>query len=347
MYYCIRRIDVKKLNLTFRFVLDQIKSGRQTRSNSMRFKNYYLNSKDDKRTNFAKIFDYFIWRIITFFMVFLFLYLRINRLYASVTATSVIVIIIHSIAVRGRNFKLKQMKKQKRRHIAGQRVYNEIMNKTADEMEKYLENLFSRIGFNQISFLENAQRYILLKAGYRGYETIILFYMYRNDFEVELKEVREFFYTMLDNGVNKGILMTTSDFTNNSYDFVDKLNEKEEELTLILANKEQFLNIIEQNNLFPSEEEIDEIIESKVRRQTNRWNKYKTTALSKNNFKKYIVVSLYLVLTAWYTPYITYYIIVASAILGLAAITFIFNTIYSLEDDKENLMDFKELLNNM
>jgi len=335
---------MKKIDLLFRFIANQLKGQKENRSNSIRFKNYYSSVKDDKRNAFAKIFDYSMWRMLVFFIAFLYLYLETNRLYISILLSSASFIVVHSLAIRGRKRKFEQMKDQKRRYIASQRVYNELMNKTVDEMKEYIKEIFSTIGFVKFKFKEVDQRYILLNSVYKEEEIMLLFNIYKNDFDVEVKEVKEFIDVLEESKIKKGILITTSDFTNDSYDYVSNLNEN---CGLLLVNKEQLLKIIENNGLFPNDEEIDEIIESKISKREKKWDKYKKSALSKNKVKGYVILSIYLAVTAWYTPYTTYYMIVSSVILALASITFISNIISKTKGSEENGVDFEELLNDM
>jgi len=335
---------MKKIDLLFRFIANQLKGQKENRSNSIRFKNYYSSVKDDKRNAFAKIFDYSMWRMLVFFIAFLYLYLETNRLYISILLSSASFIVVHSLAIRGRKRKFEQMKDQKRRYIASQRVYNELMNKTVDEMKEYIKEIFSTMGFVEFKFKEVDQRYILLNSVYKEEEIMLLFNIYKNDFDVEVKEVKEFIDVLEESKIKKGILITTSDFTNDSYDYVSNLNEN---CGLLLVNKEQLLKIIENNGLFPNDEEIDEIIESKISKREKKWDKYKKSALSKNKVKGYVILSIYLAVTAWYTPYTTYYMIVSSVILALASITFISNIINKTKGREENGVDFEELLNDM
>lgn len=335
---------MKKISSIFKFIVDQIKRQEKGRGDSLRFRNYYLKTENDDKSIFAKTFDYSIRGLIVFFILFLLLYLKTNRLYLSIIITSVVIAVFHSMAVMKENHKFQQMKEYKRRYVAGQRVYNEIMNKTAGELKDYIKEIFIPMGFSRFEFIESTQRHILLKSLYRDNKIMILFNIYKNDLDVELKEVKEFIYTMIDNEVRRGILVTTSDFTEDSYGFADKLSKN---YTLLLVNKKQLLGIIEKSGLFPDEKEIDEIIESEISKKRNGLNEYKKTVLSKNKIKRYIILSLYLMLTAWYTPYTIYYMIVAGFILALAFFTFMFNAIYDFEAEEDETTDFKELLNNM
>ncbi len=335
---------MKTINLIIRFITDQIKGRKENRGNSLRFRNYYLTTDDDKRSTFAKVFDYSIWRIILFFILFVFICLKINQLYISIFITLITITILNSMVIRSRNRKYQQIKEEKRRYIGSQKIYNEIINKTMDEMEKYVKDIFTPTGFSDFELIEKSKRYILLKSLYKEHKVMMLFNVYGIDFDVQLKEVKEFVCTIIDKNIYKGILVTTSNFTNDSYDFINTLGEN---YNLLLVNKEQFLNIIKKNGFFPKDEEIDEIIESKISKRGKKWIKYKRTILSKNKIRGYIILSIYLILTAWYTPYTIYYVIVASIILALAFITFIFHSIYNSETDKEESVDFEELLNNM
>lgn len=332
---------MKKIDDLFRFINKQIKGYKKSRGNSLRFRNYYTSAKDDKRSNIAKVFDYSIWRILIFFITFLYVYLNINRLYLSILLTTLSFAIIHTLAIVGRKRKFNHMKKQKRHYIASQRVYSEIMNKTVDEMKEYMKELFTSIGFKDLNLEESNKKSILLATIYKKEKIMILFNMYKNDFDVELKEVKEFSNIIKENCAKKGILITTSDFTNDSYDYI------KENSSLILINKENLLKIIEDNGLFPNNEEIDEIIESKISKKEKRWIKYKELALAKNNKKKYIVLSIYLAIAAWYTQYTIYYMIISGFILSLAVITFLSNLFRKTNTEEDNEVDFEELLNDM
>ncbi len=330
--------------MIYRFIIEQIRGEKRDRGDSLRFRNYYLKTENDSKNIFAKIFDYLIWGTIVFCILFLFSYLKTGKLYLSIVITLVAIVVFNVIVIKNRSLRFQQLKEQKRRHIASQRVYNEIMNKTAGEMTDYIKEIFVSMGFGQFEFMENTQKRILLKSLYRGNKVMILLNIYKNDLDVELREVKEFVYTMANNGIRKGILITTSDFTKDSHNFINKLSKN---YALLLVNKKQLLNIIEKNGFFPDEKEIDEIIENEISGKSNRLNRYRNAVLSKDKVKGYIILSLYLMLTAWYTPYIVYYMIVAGFILALAFVTFILNIGYNLGTEKDESTDFKELLNNM
>ncbi|MCK9267097.1 MAG: restriction endonuclease [Alkaliphilus sp.] len=335
---------MEKINSVFRSAIGRIRGQKGDRANSFRFKKYYLRTQNGDRGAFAKILDYLVSRIIIPVILFLFLYLKTDKLYLSTFIALVVGAVFYVMGMRNGIRRFQQIKEQKRRYVASQKIYNEIMNKTTGEMGDYIQEVFAPMGFNQFEFIRGAQKYILLKSLYKGNKVIIQFDIYRKGFDVELKEVKEFIYTMADNKMKKGILITASDFTKDSYDFINKLSKN---YTLLLINREKLLKIIEQNGLFPDEEEIDEIIESKISKKENRLDEYKKIILSKSKIRGYIILALYLILTAWYTPYIIYYMIAAGFIMALAFITFIFNIGYNSEMEKDKSMDFRELLKNM
>lgn len=335
---------MKRIDLLFRSIDNRIKKQKKNRGDSLRFKNYYLKTEDGNGGVFAKIFDCLIKGAIIFCILFLFSYLRTGRSYLSIVISSIAVSIFYIVTIKHQNFRFQQLKEKKRQYIAGRKVYSEIMNKTVSETKDYIKEIFTSVGFSRFEFMENTQNRILLKTLYGGNRIMVLFNIYKNDLEVELREVKEFVHVMEDNNTKRGIFITTSDFTKDSYDFINKLSKN---YTLLPINKKQLLNIIKRSGLFPGEDEIDEMIENKISKTRNRLNEYRKTILSKNKIKGYIVLALYLTLTAWYTPYIIYYMIMAGFILALAFITFISNIDYDSGTEEDKPTDFKELLNDI
>ncbi|ABW18900.1 hypothetical protein Clos_1355 [Alkaliphilus oremlandii OhILAs] len=331
---------MKKIDSFFKFISSQLKGSNRSRGNSLRFRNYYLSVKDDKRNNVAKIVDYSMWRICLFFLMFIYIYSKINKLSISILISTFSFILVHKIAIKGREHKFQQMKEQKRRYIGSQKVYNEIMNKTTDEMKVYIKKVFGVMGFTELNFKKVDQRHILLNSVYKEEKIMLLFNIYKNDLDVELKEVKEFIDGMSDSGIKKGILITTSDFTKDSYNYIKNFNEN---YSILLLNKDKFLKIIENRGLFPTGEEIDEMIESKISKRHKNWDKYKKAAMSKGKVKSYIALSIYLIIAAWYTTFTVYYMVISGLILAFAVITFLLNR----REEEEDTIDFEKLLNDM
>ncbi|MDR5658016.1 restriction endonuclease [Serpentinicella sp. ANB-PHB4] len=309
---------MKNINAFFQFLTGQVKGYSKNRSSSRRFNAYYMQSKEDQRNQTAKVFDYVLVRFMVFLVIFTFTYVEFNNVYTSGLTALVILTVIHFILIKHREKKLSKNKILKRKSLAGQKVYKELTNKTQEEAQDYIYNLLSTLHFKNIKFESVQNKVIELNAALNGERVNILFYLYKADVDVELKEVREFFQNSVKNEVNKGVVITTSDFTQDTYNFLEQLHGK---FKLILINKDMLLRVIDKCNLFPDEDEIDEIIENKISKKERKWSQYKNVMFSGQKVKGYFLLSIYLLILSRHIPYSTYYKTVALTTLLLGLIS--------------------------
>ncbi|SES64343.1 Restriction endonuclease [Natronincola peptidivorans] len=334
---------MKKIQSFLQTFKEKYKEYKRNRSNSRRFKAFYYSSKEDKRSDVAKIIDYVLIRIIIFFAVLLSVYLRGFTLYISVLASAMALTMYHIISIPIRNKRLMGYKKEKRKIIAHQRVYKEILNKTEEEMKEYMTKVFEKVGFANIQSIDNHHKSILLQASHNDNNILIGCYVYKNDFDVELKELKEFVCQLTAYDIKKGIIVTTSDFTHDCNVFIEHLSEN---YRLLLLNKDKLLNIIETTEMLPPEEEIDEAIENQISKKKKNWSRYKTAALSSKKIKGYFLLTIYLSIAAFYTPYTVYYMIFAGITMFLALTTFIidYNNKRKIQEDKIEVQDLFQSL---
>ncbi|AKL95640.1 restriction endonuclease [Clostridium aceticum] len=309
---------------------------KENRSNSRRFKAFYNSSKEDKRGSLAKVIDYLLVRIFIFFAIFVVAYYRTNYIHTATIIAIFFLTIYHIFSINLRKEKLAYLKKEKRKVIACEKTYKEILNKTVEEMKEYTVEIFQKRGFGEIQCLEHNHNSILLEALYQDKKVMILCCMYKNNFDVDLKDLREFLCQLINKNIKSGIFITTSDFTQDCYSFLDQLSEK---YKMLLINKDKFLDIIEASEMFPSEEEIDEVIENKISKTKKNWEKYKSAAFCNTKTKGYLLLSVYLAITAVYIPYTKYYMIVASILLFLTLVTLLgyFRNKNKVEEDWKSI----------
>ncbi|MBM7614606.1 restriction endonuclease [Alkaliphilus hydrothermalis] len=327
------------------FLLKQVRSYNQDRSTSRRFRNYYLSSKEDTRGDIAKVIDYAISRIMVFFMVFIGIFIKSKKLSLAIVIAAVVVTIYHILSIKARYKKLEAMKRQKRRTIACQKIYQELMNYTVDELKRYVINIFTKAGFTSFNHRVSSHKVITYDGIYNGQNILMSTYINKTDYFVELKELKEFISLMKGSDIKNGIIMTSSDFTNDCYQYVENL-EKKAKLKILLLNKDLMFHMIEKNDLFPSDEEIDEIVENKISRKELIWKKYKASFLANRKSKGYFILTLFLFVTGPYTPYPLYYMTVGGITLALTIITLAMRMMYKKDDQDtwEHLNDMmKEL----
>jgi len=319
-----RMIKMKNINAIIQFLTGQVRGYSKNRSSSRRFKSYYLDTKDDNKGVSAKIVDYFLSRLFIFITIFVGIYIEFKNIFSAAIVSLILLTLIHMISIELRNKKLEKNRNRKRRYIASQKVYKEIMNKTQKELQEYVLELLSKMQFKDMNCELIQNKAMLIEAKYNNERINILFFAYKNDFDVEVKDIREMIQSLVKNEVRKGIVITTSDFTKDCYGFIEQLTGK---YKLMLINKEIFLKLIEKNDMFPKDNEIDELIENKISKKERRLKVYRDIALSPNKIKSYIVLSIYLIIVSFYVPYRMYYLGVAIFALLMGLVSVLLTTI--------------------
>ncbi|QUH26792.1 restriction endonuclease [Serpentinicella alkaliphila] len=311
---------MKNINAFFQFLTGQVRGYSKSRSSSRRFKAYYLDTKNDTKGVGAKIIDYFLGRMLIFVGIFSVLFIEFRNIYIALMASIIILTLMHIMSIEIRNKKIEKGRVKKRRYIASQKVYKEIMNKTQEELKNYVTELLVKMNFSNLSFSYIQNKAILYSANLNNEKLNILFLSYKNDLDVEVKDIKEMIQSLVKNEVKKGIVITTSDFTKDCYTFIEQLTGK---YKLMLVNKDTFLKLIEKNGMFPKDEEIDELIENKISKKERKLKEYKDIALSPNKIKSYLFLFGYLFLASFYVPFRTYYMGVAvfALIMGLVSMT--------------------------
>lgn len=330
-YYRIREILKKTYKKYKKVFLDNIY-----------YRLAYNSSKHDQRNDLARIVDYTLSRILIFFIFFAAFILKRPGIYLSLFKTITILLIFHMVTIFIKKEKISRLNIKKRRKIAGQRVYKEIINMTVAEMHGYIYEILSRIGVSDLKTINQSYKDLLIQSKYKNDKVLIFCYIHKRDFDIELKELKEFLYLLKKKSIRKGIFITVSDFTQDCYDYVNKIDD---DFSLLLINKDKLLNIIRLKGMFPPEEEIDEIILNERFKQKRNWKKYKNATLSSKNIKNYFVLSVFFMLISTYMHYTMYYIIASFVTMFLTCIGFIiyvFDFKFEKEDDGneiENLLE--------
>ncbi|KAB3538608.1 restriction endonuclease [Alkaliphilus pronyensis] len=333
---------MSKITNYLQLLMTKAKGYKSSRSNSKRFKAFYMSSKEDTRSDGAKIIDFSLIRIAFFMIFFLLINTYLYSLLASLAVTVIVISVGHYISLTIRNKKLEYLKGQKRFDIACKKVYKDILNKTIDELREFVEQLYKKLGFMNLKEIYKNNNIIIHEATYKNEAILVSFYAYKNEDFVEMKEIKETLSLLKKMKIKKNVLITTSDFTKDSWDFANLLSKK---YRVLLIKKEQLLKLIENSNMFPTDEEIDEIIENTISRRRAGWRKYKNALLAKNKSKSYFLLSVFLILGAFYTPFSLYYMTVAGLSMGLTAITVISRVLNSKEKETDNYSLFNQLYN--
>ncbi len=163
--------------------------------------------------------------------------------------------------------------------------------------------------------------------------------MNRYDENTQLKELERYSERLRKKGFKKGIMIVTTDFTKECYDFIERNIEQK----LILIEKEKLLKIIDKAGLFPTDQEMDKYIFDRIEKRERKMAAYRDALLSKSKATRYVVLAFFLLLWSRFTPYSNYYNIMAILLFALAILTFYCNIKGKVDSEKEfNLEQFIE-----
>ncbi|KAB3533210.1 restriction endonuclease [Alkaliphilus serpentinus] len=323
---------MRKIKAYYEIFSSKIKGYKRKRENSRRFQLFYLSSKEDTRSNGAKIFDYVIARFFIFFATYFLAAIILGGLLKSLFLATITLTLFHLISIEFRKNKLDAMKKIKRKEIAGAKVYQELVYKTAPELIEYIEDFLKRNGLYSIEKIHNnSVNFIYKVKDEESKEFLIGFFVYKKEYYVEVKAMKEFLFKMRDMKLEKGMIITTSDFTTDSYGFIEKVKDK---FRIIPVNHNQFQKLVEGSGLYPRDEEIDEIIENRISKREASWKKYKEIALAKKKIRGYVFLSVFLFFAALFSPFPIYYMTISGLAMGLAFIIFLRKYIFKNKMDE-------------
>ena len=309
---------MNKLNEVMRFLNKQIKVQASSYKTNKRLKKYYIESKQDTRSNIAKTLDYMGLRIFIFFLTIFFAQIKFDNIYLSVATAIFLTCLIHLTAIFLRNNRHKKIVFNRRKYFASQMVYEAILAKGISEFERYMCLILEKSGLCIKKHTYLSDRDLLIDACYKDINLTIMCKKDNNDIAVPLKEIKEFYQLLKNEHLHKGIIISNTDFTKECQNFIEE-NFLKDKITLI--NKEKFLKIIDKAGLFPTIEEIDEYLVDTIEKQEKKIIAYKEVFLAKEKVKSYIILSLLLLILPKYTMFQRYYVLTAVFLMVLATIT--------------------------
>ena len=331
-------------NLVVQFVHNQMRSMKQERKNSRRFKDYYLSSKEDTRGKSAKVLDYIIGRVVTFFMILLTALMALQRLVPALVCTVGLFSIIQLISIRIRSKKLERMRVQKRRHIGSQKILQDIMNKTQEELSLFFQELLIGTGFTNLKELESGPKLIRYEGIYNQERLLMLLYVNRPEVEIELKDIKECMGRLKEENMTRALVMTTTDYTIDCRQFVEAGIYP---YRIILMNRDLTLKLLEKNRMFPGEDVIDELVENKISKGEARWAQYKERMATGKKVRGYLMLAIFLIFTGGYTPYTTYYFVMAGISISMAFISMIYQIKGRKNQGDEAWRSISQMLKNL
>ncbi|WIV11267.1 restriction endonuclease [Proteiniborus sp. MB09-C3] len=298
--------------------------------NGMRLRRYYSEKPGTGKTYMAIILDKIIFRIIVLIsFIFLFYFISESLIFSAIISLQVFV--LYNLIM----YKINKNKLQKKIFLVNKQVVlkktlRELLNQSPQDFLDYIVDILEKYGFDSITKVD--RRDIDIVGTISDRKVGIRCLQYDNDYKVGVDIVRDFFIELRRLELTEGVIITTSSFTHEANNLLVKLRKYAQ---IQLVDIEGLLEIIKKADLYPSEAEIKKIILNEISDSRMHFKSYKDVVLSKGKIIKYIFLGITMIVFGRFTPYTTYYNIVAVIIFSIAIISLIVLLINLFRVDEE------------
>ena len=302
-------------------------------SENMKIKKYYSEQINNGKSYIGSIMDKFILGTLISVLILVYLYVKTQSVLAS-TVVAVLFTIMYSVFLyRINKKKTNKGIKSINQKLVKEEVYKTLVDQDLEEYLEYIQKVLENYKINKIKILNDRQ--ISMIGQLNGELIGIKCYQYSEDHKVDVSNVREFFLKLKSQNIRKGIVITTSSFSEDVKVFFDKLDKY---VDIKLVDIEKIINLISETELYPKKSEIEKIILQEINDNKTKARNESKKIVSKDNTKKCIMFGITLILFSRITPYTRYYITVAYILILLGLVPIIKSTVnfILLKDDEEN-----------
>lgn len=300
---------------------------------------FYISRTKKKKALFARGMDRVFLSVLTFIILNLLFIFKWNNLYISILLSFVFTACIYLILRIKEKNDIKKAKKITTEKIVEEIIYNDLINRSSEKFKEFFISLFKELGFNAEDDTKNEDFYIEV---YKNDSKIgINLLQYSVDYSANENIIREFFIKLKKNNVNKGIIITTSNFNEETVNLANKL-EKYKKIDLI--NIKDLICILKNTKLFPKEKEIESYILNKINIKTKTIREQIKDIISPDKWKKYLISGLSIWVFGQFTDFYIYYAIISTILFSLGIASFIRKVICyfyrNKKEDSKYLYDF-------
>ncbi len=287
-------------------------------ADEMSLRRYYNENSGNGKTYIAIILDKIIFRTIIFIALIFLFYFTSKSLMFSILISTQVFVLYNLVAYRLYKSRMAKKISLVNQHVVLKKTLKELLNQSPHDFLDYLINILEKYGFDSIEKIDRRDIDIIGTIGNRKIGIKCL--QYDNDYKVGVDIIRDFFIGLRKLELTEGVIITTSTFTQEANNLLLKLKKY---ARIQLIDMKELLEVIKKTNLYPSETEIKKIILDEVSDNRIHFKSYKEVVLSKGKIVKYIFLGIILIMFGRFTPYATYYNIVATMIFFLAIISMI------------------------
>ncbi|KJS21287.1 MAG: hypothetical protein VR72_11065 [Clostridiaceae bacterium BRH_c20a] len=294
-----------------------------------RIKGYYLSHLYQGQSFYGRAFNYLCYRVLVLAAAFIFfLYFTEGEhiLFVFITAVSVLVI-YHLAALYITNKKLEYVKRE-----VGERLAQEEFSVRVNSMEKesfviFIQDLLTNIGeFSQVEITEHLESEgIDLIAKYQGELVAIQCHSLAGENAVESRSARELSKAMSRRKYDKGIIISTTDFRDDTSYFCNLIREKRR---IILLGQKELIQMAKDAGKYPREEEIKDLLLKKIEHQARTFQGARQRVFAKPRLMPYFlygtVLLIFGLLIDLSPKYLYYFGAGGLYLLGVIGIVFTF-----------------------
>lgn len=299
--------------------------------NGFRLRRYYSENSRTGKTYMAIILDKLILRVIAFIGFILIFYFISESILFSIIISIQIFILYNFIL-----YKINKSRMQRKMDIVNQQVvlkktHKELLNQTPQDFLDYIINVLEKYGFDSITRVNGKELDLIGIISDRKIGIKCL--QYDNDYKVGVDIIRDFYVGLRNHELSEGAIITTSSFSLDADNLLAKLKKYAH---IQLVDIEGLLEIMKKADLYPSEKEIKKIMLDEVSDNRLNFKRYKDVVLSRGKIIKYILLGISLIIFGRFTPYSTYYNIVAIIIffMAVASLIVLIVSLFKVNEEK-------------
>lgn len=288
-----------------------------------RIKRYYKIKANNGMGFIASILDKLIFRLIVFLVLFIYLKSTIKSTSISIFLISITIVVYTLLAYKVNNRRLKESIKNINKNLIIEKVYRKLMNKSTDSYVEYIKEILLNLN---VKDMRNTISKDLDIIGIRNGEKIgIKCYQYSEEHNVDENDIKNFFIEIRDNDIEKGIIITTSSFSDEAKTFFENI----EYVNVIFLTIEDIIEIIKETSLYPTEKAIEEMILRKLDKRRVKVRDEGKKIISKDNTKSCIIAGIVIILFSKITVFSIYYKIFGCLLIILGLVPLV-KTLVSL-----------------
>ena len=287
-------------------------------NDKLKIRRYYSKEINKGKSYIGSLLDKIIMSLIIFVALLIYIYIKTNNIVIS-SIISIQFIIIYAIVFQ----KISQKKIDESiacidKKLVKEKIYKNLIDQTPYAYVEYIEKALKGFSINNTRIYN--EKGIDIIGEIREKQIGVKCFQYKEDHKVDVNDVKEFFIELRNKDIKKGMLITTSYFTEDVKLFFKRL---EEYIDVKLVDMDELLSKIKKTEIYPSKSEIEKIILQKIRDNRAKVRNEGKKIVSRDSTKKCIISGLMLILFGKITPYEGYYNIVGYVLISLGLVPII------------------------